>query len=276
VLVPATSDMLSPKAVLARHAELALAGALGPELAVHRIRDKALPLYGPTALESLASRRDISAYLTADEPRAVLIRSLDLAAVYQHHRQAGTPLYVLDASHHHLRLVANVLPEGAVDQNPIPAVLFDEPPELEHPTLVRFEEYVEIIGWQVDEPIVRGRKHTLQLALRVLRPLPGGSKIYSRFIGGRLSRINGEPTPIADDVYPCNLWRAGDYVLHRLEFDAPTLEILPGTYDFMVGLRRSEQKNYTISIPEGPTGEHGVEIDDPKRSFAKIGTVEVW
>lgn len=276
VLVPATSEKLSPKAVLAHHAALVSAGELGPALAVHRIRDEGVALYGPTELESLASRRDISAYLEADEPRAVLIRSLDLAAVHQAHRQSGAPVFVLDTVHDHLRLVTNVLPPGEVDENPIPGVLFDAPPQLEHETLLRFEEYVEIIGWQVDGPIVRGRRHTLQVALRVLRPLPGGSKIYTRFVGGRLSRINGEATPIVDDVYPCNLWRAGDYILHTLEFDAPTLEILPGTYDFMVGMRRSEQKNYTISIPEGEEGEYGVEVNDPKRSFAKLGTVEVW
>ncbi len=276
VLVPATSEKLSPKAVLVHHAALVSAGELGPALAVHRIRDEGVALYGPTELESLASRRDISSYLTAEEPRAVLLRSLDLAAVHQAHRQSGTPMYVLDAVHDHLRLVTNVLPPNEVDVNPIPGVLFDEAPQLEHETLLRFEEYVEVIGWQVDGPIVRGRHHTLQVALRVLRPLPGGSKIYTRFVGGRLSRINGDPTPIADDVYPCNLWRAGDYILHTLEFDAPTLEILPGTYDFMVGLRRSEQKNYTISVPAGEAGEYGVTVDDPKRSFAKLGTVEVW
>jgi hypothetical protein len=215
-------------------------------------------------------------HLSADEPRHVLLRDLDLSAVYQQARQAGTDIFVLDDSHARLRLLSNRLPVGMVDRNRIPEILATAPFGLAHPTMVEFEQYIRIVGWQVDGPIVRGRKHTLELEIEVLRPLPGGAKMMARFVGGRLSRINGDPQPLAEDLYPCNLWRAGDYILHRFEFEAPLFEILPGSYDFVVGLRRSESKNFTISAPEGPSGEYGVRIDDPKRAFAVIGTVEVW
>jgi hypothetical protein len=155
--------------------------------------------------------------------------------------------------------------------------VFDDPPQLAHETLLQFENYLEIIGWEVEEPLIRGRKRTLKLAIRVKRPLPGGSKIYHRFIGGKLSRIHREAVSIADDAYPSNLWREGDYILHQYEFEVPALETIPGEYELSIGLRRSETKNFTISVPEGLEGEHGVVVTDKrKREFARIGTVELW
>lgn len=276
VLVPQTAEKLSPRRVLSVHAALAAATDPPAPLAIHRVRDRGLALYGPPSTETLAGRRDVFTYLAVDEPRYALLRDLDVPAVYQQHRQAGVPMFVLDDSHAHLRLVSNELPDDMIDRNRIGEILADAPFELEHPTAVQFEDYLEVVGWQVDGPLVRGRRHTLELSLRVLKPLPGGAKMMARFIGGRLSRINGDPQPLAEDLYPCNLWRAGDFILHRFEFEAPLFEILPGTYDFVIGLRRGESKNFTISAPEGKTGEYGVRIDDPKRAFAVIGTVEVW
>lgn len=275
-LVADTAAKLSPKQMLSVFRGLVEQQALEPTLAMHRVRDRGLAYYGPEKIESLANRRDVFSYLQTDAPRAALLRTLDIAAAHQQHRAAGAPLFVLDDSHATLRLVSNVLPEGMVDRNRIPEVLSTEPFELANPTFVQFEEFVEVIGWEVDGPIVRGRRHTLQLSLRVLRPLPGGAKINARFLGGRLSRINGDPQPIAEDLYPGNLWRAGDYILHRFEFEAPLLEIIPGEYDFVIGISRGENKNFTISLPEGTDGEYGVHIDDTKRAFAKIGKVQVW
>jgi hypothetical protein len=56
----------------------------------------------------------------------------------------------------------------------------------------------------------------------------------------------------------------------------PTLEILPGKHEFIVGLRRSEKKNFSISEPEGKTGEFGVRVKGKKkREFAVLGEVDV-
>jgi hypothetical protein len=147
---------------------------------------------------------------------------------------------------------------------------------LRHPTLVRFDDYVEIIGWEVTDPVIRGRPVTLSLSIRVLRPLPGGTQVYARLLKGRSSRLNGDPHELTGGIYPPNLWRQGDYVLHRFTFDAPALEIQPGAHELLVGLRRSEKENIEISVPEGKTGEHGVEVRGKSRHFAALGTVEVW
>lgn len=271
-----SSAKLSPKRVLAVYGALADSGAVIGPLSAHRVRDRGLAFYGPSDVEGLATRRDIFDWLAAEEPRAVLLRDIDVAPVYQYRRQQHLPMHVLDDSHARLRLVSNALPEGMTDRNRIPEVLLDEPPVLANETLVRFEQFIEVIGWEIDGPVVRGRKHTVKLALKVLRPLPGGAKIFARLLGGKLSRINSDPQPLAEDLYPCNLWRPGDYILHRYEFEAPLIEILPGDYDFVIGLRRGETKNFEISVPEGQDGDFGVRIDDPKRAFAKLGTVKVY
>ena len=53
------------------------------------------------------------------------------------------------------------------------------------------------------------------------------------------------------------------------------LEILPGAHEVVIGLRRSDSKNYQVSVPEGEAGEHGVTLRG-NREFATVGEVQVW
>lgn len=275
-LVPRTCDLLSPRRLLEHHRALVDAGELPLQLGNHRVRDEGLSIYGPGDVATLASRRELGLYLAADETRAAIILDRDLPGLYQDHRANGWPLYVLDDDHAYLRLVANALPPAEHDRNPLPAVVLDEPAQLAHATQLRFEGYIEIVGWEVTDPVIRGREATLRLSIRVLRPLPGGSKVYARLLKGRSSRINGEPQELTGGLYPPNLWRDGDFILHEHTFKAPLLEIQPGAHELIVGLRRSEHENFDISLPEGKTGEYGVEVRGKSRNFAALGTVEVW
>lgn len=276
VLLPRTGALMSPKQPLERLARWVDSGALPPTLGVHRVRDRGLTLYGPDAVESLAGRRDLLEWFKTDEPAAALVREGDYPALFQAARQEGRPLYVLDDSHARLLLVANRLPDNENNQDRLSQVVLDEPPVLAHETLLNFEDYIEVIGWELDGPLRRGKEHTLQLGIRVLRPLPAGSKLYARMLKGRLSRIGGEPHEFVEGLYPCNLWRKGDIIWHRWTFQTPPLEVMPGEYDILLGVRRSEKANYSIKIPEGKQGEFGVEVRGRKREFAKIGTVTVW
>ena len=277
-LLPRTSELLSLHRPLSRHAAWHAAGALPGPLALHRISDPGVALYGPPEAERapLSTRDAVIEWLRAPTPAAALIRTSELAPIFQLSRAGGWPLYVLDASNRDIVLLANQRPPGAADENPIRRVLLDEPPALAHPTLVRFENYLEVIGWQWQEPIVRGRETTLELALRVLGPLPSGSKIYVRLQQGRLSRINPAPHELAEGLYPPQHWRAGDYILHRFTVQVPMLEILPGAHEVVIGLRRTESSNYKISVPEGEAGEHGVSLRGAGREFANVGEVQVW
>lgn len=275
-LVPRTGALLSPKRPLDRLDAWVESGALPPTLGVHRVRDRGLAMYGPDATEVLVGRRDLLQWFDTDEPATAMIRVGDYPPLFQASRQHGRPLYVLDDSHARLRLVSNRLPPDATNQDPLADIVLDEAPQLAQQTRLNFDGYIEVVGWEIDGPLRRGKEHTLQLAIRVLRPLPAGSKLYARMLKGRLSRIGGEPHEFADGLYPCNLWRKGDIIWHRWTFQTPPLEVMPGEYDILLGIRRSEKKNYPIQIPEGDKGEFGVEVRGRKREFAKIGTVTVW
>ena len=275
-LVPDLSALVSPRAVLENYQSWVSADALPDQLGTHRVRDRGMGIYGPDNVEVLAGRSDATKWLSADEPRVALIRARDLAPIHMNHRHQDWPLFVLDRSHASLMLVANVLPEGATDLNPIPDVLLEAPPPMRHETLLRFENYIEIVGWQVTEPIIRGGTATIEIAIKVLRPLPGGCKLYTRLLKGRSSRMAVDPQPLAMDLYPPNLWREGDFILHQYEFKVPPLEIQWGPHELIVGLRRSETKNIEISAPEGKKGEFGVRIRGSKRTFATLGTVQVY
>ncbi len=276
-LLPRSSELVSLHRPLTRLAAWQAEGALPGPLALHRISDPGVDLYGPPEADRavLANRDDVVGWLRADAPAAALVRSSELGPLFQQSRAAGWPLHVLDASNRDIVLVSNVLPPDAVDENPILRVLRDAPPALAHPTLLRFEDYLEVVGWQFQEPIVRGRETTLELAIKVLRPLPSGSKIYVRLQQGRLSRINPSPHELAEGLYPSQLWRPGDHIHHRFTVAVPMLEILPGAHEVVIGLRRSDSKNYQVSVPEGEAGEHGVTLRG-NREFATVGEVQVW
>jgi hypothetical protein len=275
-LVDRVGALSSLRTPLHRYARWLDDGTLEEPLGMHRIRDPGVGLYGPARLEALPSRHDLFGFLQSPSPRAALVRVGDVPALHQHARAGGWSFFVLDDSHGQLRLVSNTLVPGAEDRNRIGEVLFDAPVDLTHETEVQFERYVKIVGWEVTEPLVRGRSGRLSLAIEVLRPLPGGSKLHARFLGGRLSKFNFEPVDFADNAYPCNLWRPGDFIVHTQTFEVPVLEVLPGIHDLVVGIRRSEHQNFDIVVPAETEGEFGVVVRDKKRNFAKIGEVQVW
>ena len=277
-LIPKISALRSLKAPLTRLSAWQSVGALPTEVAIGRVRDPGLAVYGPdeehrTAAESRAAMID---WLRRPEPSVALIRSSDLPALFAAHRRDGWPLYVLDDEHAVLSLVSNTLPADASDKNPLLEVVFDGPQPLAHGTLVRFEDYLEITGWELREPVIRGTETTITLALRVLRPLPAGAQIYVRLQGGKLSRIGAGPEDFAGGLYPTNNWRPGDFILHRHKLKVPLLEVVSGAHELMVGVRRTAKKNLAIVEPSEERGAYGVTVKDKKREFAALGEVRVW
>lgn len=247
------------------------------QLGLHRIRDEGLRHYGPGPSREvfLSSRSDVDVWLSDAAPRVALLRRRDLPPAFATARTRGQPLHVLDAHHHEYVLVANFLPAGREDLNPLADIVLDAPPELANETLVRWEPYVDLIAWELDGPLHRGGKVTLRMVFRVHRPLPAGTKLYARLQKGKTSRVGALPRPLTRDVMPPNFWRAGDYVLHEEELEVPWLEVRPGEHDLIVGLRRSEKTNLKITTPEGGTGEFGVTIKGKRHEFAVIGQADL-
>jgi hypothetical protein len=247
-------------------------------LSLHRIRDPGLDHYGPGPEHEvfLANRSDLDVWLGAAEPRTALIRRADLPPAFSSARVGKRPLFVLDAEHHEVLLVANFLPPDYEDQNPLLDIVYDEPISLAHETLVVWDPFVELIAWEIDRELHRGSKATLHMIFRVHRPLPAGTKMYARLQKGKVSRVAAEPHDFTGGMLPPNFWRAGDYVHHRFEFEVPWLEVLPGEHELIVGMRRSEKSNLKITTPtEGEEGAFGVTVRGTKAEFATIGVVDL-
>ncbi len=277
-LIPRISALRSLKAPLARLATWTRNEELPPTLAISRVQGSDLAVYGPPEpyLHRATTRSQQQAWLRRPEPSVALIRKADLPSLFAAHRRDNWPLYVLDHSHNYWTLLSNTLPAAAVDQNPLSAVVLDEAKPLAHETLVRFDNYLEIVGWQLEEPVIRGTETTVILMIKVLRQLPAGAQMNLRLQGGKLSRIGGTPEPFADGLYPTNLWRPGDFIVHRHPLKVPLLEVVSGTHKLIIGVRRSRRKNLAISEPSGEHGAYGVEVKGKKREFATIGEVSVW
>lgn len=248
-------------------------------LALYRVRDAGLDHYGPGVENEVyfGNRGDVERWLAEPEPRTALIRRADLPAIFTSARMGKRPLYVLHAEHHEYVLVANVLPEGLEDQNPLLGIVFDEPITLAHETLVSWDPLVDLIAWEIEGELHRGSTATLHMVFRVHRPLPTGTKLYARLQRGKVSRVAAEPHELTGGALPPNFWRDGDYIHHRFEFEVPWLEVLPGEHELIVGLRRSETANLVITTPasEGQPGAFGVVTRGKKNEFATIGTVEL-
>ncbi len=278
VMLSELNRQMSIAGPLRRFAAAVEAGTVrDPELGLHRIRDAGLRYYGPGIEHEvfLSSRADLDHWLAATQARTALIRRSDLPPAFTAARMQKRPLYVLDAAHHEYLLVANDLPDGIEDQNPLLGIAFAEPPKLANPTLVAWDPYVELIAWEIEGPLHRGSHATLHMVFRVKRPLPAGTQLYARLQKGKTSRVAAEPHDLTGGALPPNYWRAGDFILHSHEFEVPWLEVLPGEHELIVGLRRSEQSNLKITKPEEKTGEYGVTVRGKSHEFAVIGTAEL-
>lgn len=273
-----TAAQLSLRDLFERHQAAVERGALPSTLALHRIRDRGLELYGPAPEDRHggSTRNALRDWLTQDGERVALIRDSDFPGLYQMHREQGWPFFLLDDAHHDFKLVANFAAPGFEARDPLAEFVLDEAPKLEHETLVRFDQHLEVIGWEIEGDIRRGGEVTVTLALKVLRPLSAGSEIYVRFQQGRMSKINLEPHKPVGGLYPANYWRRGDYILDRVTFEIPRINTVPGPHDLFVGVRRNKKKNLEITVPEGRSGEFGVTLRGRKtRDFANIGRFDL-
>jgi len=277
-LSPRLDAQLSMRPPLDRWTALVDADLAPPTLGIHRVDDDAVRWYAGDRVEQLqplASRRDIFEWFDRPDPAVALIPAKEFPPVFSRQRLKQSPLYVLDRRAEHTWLVANFLPEGARDQNPILDVLSDEAPGTGHPTYVRFKNYVEVVEWDLLGDPRRGGEVELVVTFKVLRPLPSSTQLWGRLKMDRLSRVNDEPQVLTGGVYPPNNWRRGDYVTHRATFEIPRLEAFPGPHEVLIGLRRNQYDNVEITLPEGKRGEYGVRVIGNKRGFARVGEVEV-
>jgi hypothetical protein len=279
-LMDSVSDQLSPRRVFDQHARWAAEKQVPAQLGLHRVRDPAADRYAPTTDNRVALRTRSSAadWLARPRESVAIVRSADFPGLVQMSRQHGWTLHVLDWAHHDLKIVANFVPEGLRDLAPLGDVLFSEgdAPVLENPTLVRFDQSVEVIGWQIDGDLARGSSIVVSVALRVVGRLSASSKIYVRLQQGQISKINPFARPLTGGLYPPAQWRPGDVLIHRETIEIPWVNVLPGAHELFVGLERGKNKNAKITVPEAREGAFGVRLRGRKgRDYANLATVNV-
>ncbi len=275
-IVRPTLARLSLAPLLATYDDAVARGAIEPPLRSLRTDAPEIEVYARTPVEKVPHKRTLASLFAGPIPSAALVREADLAGLFQLHRQDGWPLFVLDDRHATARLVANTLPPGLADRNRLARVVLDAPVPLEHPTYVRFGDAVEVIGWEIDGPVVRGGRPTVRVLLHVIGRLPAAAKIIVRLQAGRTSRIGAEPVEITGGLYPPAYMRPGDYILHEHRLKVPVLEVLTGPHRVVLGLRRNDKKNLRITEPLHRDDERGVRILDRAHHFATVGEVMVF
>jgi hypothetical protein len=119
---------------------------------------------------------------------------------------------------------------GCVERRPSPEVGGDpgalvsrEAPHPEHPLGIRFEDEVELLGYDLEpEAAVPGQPVRLTFHWKVVRALDTGFQLFTHVEDGRRGpMLNADGAGEARRVYPPDRWRAGEYVRDPLTITLP-------------------------------------------------------
>lgn len=193
-----------------------------------------------------------------NEPFFAIIPQKDLAKVNERFRNsvpksgAGTTkhLPVLYDGGARYYLVANQLPRGATDLNPMKRALLSDESELPadvNRVDINFENKVKIIGWRT-EPKVARRGSPLKMIVywKVLKNRIGSWKVFVH-IDAPGQRLHGDHDPVAG-LLPTENWRVGDIIAdeHTIKVDRTKS---PAPYTFYTGLFRGKNR---LKVTDGP------------------------
>lgn len=270
------------------HAALVRDGVIQAPLGALRVNERALraSTRAPTApaIKRLETRKEARAWLhAADEPRAALVNAEEVPALYAVEDRSTKPIYVVERTHPKVWLVTNVLPPTMSDLSPIPEVLKAAAAGTGTPTDLQFGDALELLEWEVVGTPRVGDTFHLRLTFRAKKKLPLGSRITARLKRGRISRVHERPERLAHGVYPTNLWRYGDILVHDAVIRVPPLEALPGAHDVIVTIHEREKSPLSIRHARAKTAGETTgdvatstpRIIGKKQEKAILGTIEV-
>ncbi|EYF08930.1 glycosyltransferase family 39 protein [Chondromyces apiculatus] len=264
---PALAAQLSPKEVfesyLRQHKE-------GEPLAVLGVRGRAATYYQGGEVQTLPDVARAFMWLTAvqgapippppSSRRWLVVRADDLPKLNSLYRkEAGKNVPVLDGHSSQILLVSNLLGDQP-NENWIGEMVLDaEPAAITHPVRARFEDQLELIGWEVTDDegrvvdgVVPQRPHHLRTYFRVLKPVGGTWKMFVH-IDGAQRRYNGDH-PVLGGRYPMNLWQVGDIVVddHEVVLEP---NFTTGEYTLYLGFFSGDNR---FRVTEGPNHENRV------------------
>ena len=172
-------------------------------------------------------------------------------------RRDGAHLYVADAQSARLLLLAAQPVPGRANQSFIPETVLSEPPSPEHPVKARFDDRVELLGYDLDLPggetVGAGQRFSLTWYWRVRKKPPAGYEVFVHIDGNAL-RLNGDHAPTGGR-YPTRLWEPGDIIVDAQKLTVPA-NFRTGDYPIYVGWYSGSKR---LSVDSGPNdGENRV------------------
>lgn len=251
---PALAAQLSPKEVFESYLRLRREGE---PLAVLGIRGRAATYYHGGEVQALPDVGRAFMWLNAEpgapiapppsERRWLVVRADDLPKLNSLHRKkTRTNVPVLDGRSSQILLVSNEL-GGLPNQSWLGKLVLDAPPaSIAHPVQARFEEQLEVLGWEITDEkgrvvdsVVPQRPYHLRTYFRVLRPIGSNWKMFIH-IDGFQRRYNGDH-PVLEGRYAMTLWQPGDIVVddHEVVLEP---NFTPGDYTLYFGFFTGETR----------------------------------
>ncbi len=248
VFAPTLSAHFSPRAVYDTYNELR---SDGEQLAEYRVSGRAAAYYAEGDIVDAATQAELLEFLGSDERRWAVVPADELPNLNRGFRRAAERhLFVADASSARMLLITNQPFEGRENENFVAEAILDEEPNVQHRSGGRFDDRIELIGYDLVAPqegyVGAGQSITIRWYWRCLNRVPGGHKIFLH-IDGAGSRLNGDHEPVGDR-YPVRLWDEGDIIVDEQELRVPA-NYRPGRYTMWIGFYAGSNR---LDVTEGP------------------------
>lgn len=263
IFLPALSGHLSPRAVFETFNRLA-----GPEeaLATYKLGSRAATYYADGEVLQFTELRELQAHFNKPGRRWAALHYEDLPKIdSEFRRKHHHHLYVVDVHSGALALVATQPIDNIENQNPfLDGVRAEAPEQIQHPVLARFDDKLELLGYDVEarhaDYATVGETITLTWYFRVLKHMPSDYKVFLH-IDGRGTRINGDHDPLSGQ-YEMRLWAPGDVIADRHEVKINATSPA-GRYQMMMGFFSGRNR---LKVTAGP-------MDDADR--VKAGALQI-
>lgn len=251
VFQPQLSSHFSPREVYDTYNRLA---SEGEPLGEFRVGGRAAAYYASGEIVELDSQAELIQFLQRDERVWVAFRADDLASIDRdYRRRSERHVFVADARSARMILATNQPVEGVENQNYLADAVRDEPPDIQHPISVSFDDRIELLGYDLELPhetyVGPGESFSIIWYFRVLAPVPGSYQPFVH-IDGPGMRINGDHVPV-DGRYPVRLWEPGDIVVDRQELAVPA-NYRRGNLTIYLGFYAGESR---LEVKRGPADE---------------------
>lgn len=253
-LVPAVSAHVSYRGVFTKYKQLG-GGALG----IYGVPRSGARVYDQQSVE-LTSLPGVLEFLGKDASKRafVLVGAQELAALDQLMRQRQQTYYVVDDSNVQFLLLSNQLAAKETDLNPLRRLVLDKEPHPQHALKARFEDRLELLGYDLPDELSRGGDFTIRLYFKVLQPVGGSYKVFLHFDGAG-TRWNGDHVPL-DGKFPTQYWSQGYYIIDEHHMSTSRMAQPAGVYQVYAGLWPGGDAA-RIRVSEGPQdGDNRVKL----------------